>query len=243
FYTVGADGVGNVELPPAAADTHTNVDTVAPATPVVVAIPAFTPGTSRRVDWTGDGTAFEVEASTDAAFATIVSTSGWVAGPSYEFQGLADATKYYFRVHARDAAGNASAYAPALTTTQDASPPATAVLSLPAFSQTMQVSIAWSGADVASGIDHVDLYWSKDGGVSTRYNAASFTTSPIVLDALGAGGDGHYAFYVRGTDKVGNVEDAPSGADAGITIDPAAPGSPSLAAVPAFTAGNDLTLH
>ena len=243
FYTIGTDAVGNVEAAPASADAQTLIDTTAPGAPVIAALPAFTAGTARTIDWTGDGTAFQVQAATDAAFTSVAATSDWITEHTYTFSGLADATTYYFRLKSRDAAANESPYADALSSTQDATAPVTAAAALPATSSSLAFDISWTGTDATSGLAGVELYYSKDGGPYLPYAGGPYTASPIAFDAATAGGDGNYAFHVRGADQVGNIEEAPAAPDAGIVVDTAAPGSPAIASLTTFTAGAALNLQ
>ena len=70
--------------------------------PVLAPEPVVTGGLSNTVAWSavGGASAYEVQAATDAAFTSPVS-SGWLAGTSFTFTGLGDGTLYYYRVRAR----------------------------------------------------------------------------------------------------------------------------------------------
>jgi hypothetical protein len=245
FYTVAHDHVGNDEAAPAAADATTLLDTTAPAAPAIAALPAFSAGTERAIAWNDESasgaTAYRAQASTTAAFTTIAFETGWSTDLSRTFLGLGDGQIYHYRVQARDAAGNASAFAAVVSSTQDASAPATQAAALPASSATAALSIAWSGSDATSGLQGVDLWVSKDGGAFELAADSPFASSPIAFDATSMG-DGVFAFYTRGRDAVDNVEQAPAAPDAQTTVDTAAPGVPAIAALPAFTAGTAVDL-
>ncbi len=243
FYTLGTDAVGNAEAAPATGDAEIVIDTAPPTAPAIAALPAFTPGAARSIDWTGEGVSFRAQASTDPAFTSLVAESDWTTDHNYTFTGLADATMYYFRVRSRDTVGNESTPSAALASTQDATAPATAVAAMPPTSSATGLEIAWSGTDATSGLTGIELYYSKDGGAALAYPGGPFASSPIAFDALTTGGDGHYTFFARGTDAAGNIEDAPASADAEIVIDTAAPGAPTIAGMTTFTSGAALTLH
>jgi hypothetical protein len=245
FYIIARDHVGNAEAAPATADATTMLDTTAPAVPALAALPGFSAGTERAIAWDDQSASgavqYRAQASTQPAFTSIAFETAWANQLAHTFVGLADGQTYHYRVQARDAAGNASAFATAMASTQDATPPATQVAALPATSASSMLSLDWNGSDAASGLQNVDLWVSKDGGAFELAAAGPFVSSPIAFDTS-ALGDGTFAFYTRGRDAVGNLEPAPAAADAQTTIDTAAPGVPVLAAMPGFTAGTTVNL-
>ena len=242
FYVRARDRAGNLEAAPASPDATTLLDTTAPGAPVLAALPAFTAGTSRAVSWSDQSasgaSAYLAQASTAADFSSIAFESGWITGLSHAFNGLSDGQTYHYRVRSRDAIGNESLFAAALQSTQDATPPQTAVAALPALSASANLALAWTGSDATSGIASVDLFWSKDGSPYEQLAGGPFTTSPIPFDATLHGGDGIYSFYTVAQDAVGNAEPEPTSADAVTRLDTAAPNTPVLASLPGFTAGS-----
>lgn len=68
--------------------------------------------------------------------------------------------------------------------------------------------VPYVASDAESGVQHVELFYSREAGAWTQYGA-NFTTSPISFDSSSTGGDGLYEFYTIATDNAGNKEVAP----------------------------------
>ncbi|MDZ7764322.1 MAG: fibronectin type III domain-containing protein [Melioribacteraceae bacterium] len=88
-----------------------------PTTPVLNPEPAQTEGTSNRISWSGStddlsDVLYWVQCSPDTLFdndsttAECYKEAGWISGTAKTFDGLSLDTKYYYRVKARDEAGN-----------------------------------------------------------------------------------------------------------------------------------------
>ena len=243
FYIRARDAAGNIEAAPASADAQTTIDTGSPAQPTLAAMPNFTMGTARTMNWNGsDADEFMAQAATDAAFTANLAESGWMSSASHTFNGLTDGAAYFFRVRGRDLAGHETAFSNVETTTLDATAPATEASDLAANTSNPALSIAWTGSDATSGMTNVDLYYSKDGGAFALSAGGPWSASPIVFDATAAGGDGLYAFYTRGRDAAGNLEAAPASADASTRLDTSAPGAPTIAGLQTFEAGSALNV-
>jgi hypothetical protein len=203
-----------------------DVDCLAPTVPTMGAEPAYTQGLSNTVDWSdesGSGAVlYNAEAATDAGFTALVGNSGWIAGLSHLFGGLTDGQIYYYRVKAKDALDNETAFSAGVFSTQDDSPPVTSADALSTYQTAATFDVAWTGADVDpgsgsfSGLATVELFYSYESGAWTQYGG-SFAASPISFTAVD--GDGDYEFYTVGTDNVGNVEAAPAGGDATTQLD------------------------
>ena len=246
FYTRAADAVANAEAAPEAPDTSTIVDTQAPIAPALLALPAFSAGTSRLVNWNSTAasgaTEYRVQASDSEDFATLIGESGWQAGLSFAFAGLTDGMLIHYRVRSRDAAGNESAMSPLVASTQDASPPATQASALSEAMPSHTFDVAWTGGDATSGLSGIELWFSRNGGAFTQLPGGPWTSSPIGFDASLHGGDGTYTFYTIGTDALGQAEAAPASADATTHVDTAAPGQPVIAALPSFSVGTSRSI-
>ncbi len=105
---------------------------------------------------------------------------------------------------------------PAIFHTLDAGKPVSAVVALAALSDEPAFTVSWTGTDAEGGsaIASYTVYVSTDGSdfqtwlVDTTLNEAIFT---------GERGR-HYAFYSVASDNAGNVEAAPTDADAQTTV-------------------------
>ncbi|MBN1515383.1 right-handed parallel beta-helix repeat-containing protein [Candidatus Sumerlaeota bacterium] len=84
---------------------------------------------------------------------------------------------------------------------------------LPLCVASQVVDIPFLASDMETGIQYVRLYYRKDGGDWMQYDG-DYTASPISFNSSSTGGDGNYEFYTQATDNAGNVEPAPTIADA-----------------------------
>ncbi len=112
----------------------------------------------------------------------------------------------------------------------DRAPPTSSVSALPPFGPAT-FTLTWSGSDGSngSGIGSYDIYVSDNGGPFTP-----FLTGTTQISASFTGTSGHtYGFYSVATDRAGNTQPTPSGAQATMTIDTTPPTS-SVSALPAF---------
>ena len=224
FYSVATDKLGNVQSTPTSAQATTMVDAAAPTSSVSV-LPSFS-ASRFTVSWSGsDGTGSGI-----ASYDVYVSDDGgsfirWLPGTALtaaQFTGL-NGHSYGFYAVATDLAGNVqptSASAQA-TTSVDAAAPTSSVSNLPSFSLGT-FAVTWSGTDGSgSGIASYDIYVSDDGGTFARWLTATTLTT-----ATFTGLNGHsYGFYSVATDKVGNVQAAPTASQASTAVDAAAPTS------------------
>jgi hypothetical protein len=99
--------------------------------------------------------------------------------------------------------------------TIDSVPPTSSVSTLPA-SSSYGFQLQWSGQDDAggSGVANYDIYYSTDGGPFVSWlQQTSLTRASFTGDA------GHtYSFYSLARDNVGNVETAPTTAEATTSV-------------------------
>lgn len=188
--------------------------------------PTFTAGTDNTVSWNSvsGATEYYVECSTVSNFMPVYANSGWTAALSYLFTPLADGQIYYYRVMAHDGTKTDSSWSATVSSTQDATTPASSVGSLPASHTGSTLSIPYTASDATSGVDFVELFYRVDGGAYVQYGEG-FTSSPINFTIPG---DGDYDFYTVATDNVGYEELPPGSPDAsshltvGIPPDPVA---------------------
>ena len=193
-----------------------------PDSPVMVAEPAYTPGTTNTVSWSdesGSGAvAYRVQAALDTGFATLVGDSGWIAGLSHEFTGLADGQLVRYRVRARDAAGIESRWSGSVGSLQDDAPPISSLNALASPQQDVPFSVAYLATDTGSGVASVDLYYRVAPAPWTFF-ATSTGGLPFVFTS--PEGPATYELYSIATDNIGNVEAAPPMADETVVVEPA----------------------
>jgi len=93
--------------------------------------------------------------------------------------------------------------------TIDADAPTSSVATLPAYS-VGSFTLNWSGSDAGSGIANYTIYESEDGGAYAPLLSDTTETSTTFTGTLGH----TYSFYSVATDNVGNVQAAPTSAQA-----------------------------
>jgi hypothetical protein len=100
--------------------------------------------------------------------------------------------------------------------TIDSGPPASRVKPLPNSIPSTTFTVEWEGMDDenGSGIRDYTIYVSEDGDSFTQWIAHTTETSAEFTGEL----EKIYYFYSRAEDNVGNVEEAPSEADAITTV-------------------------
>ncbi len=233
FYSVATDNVGNVQPTPTAAQATTIVATNQLFSSVHT-LPAESPA-SFTVSWSGND---YPGGPSIASYSIYVSDNGGAFTPFLKnttetfatFTG-SNAHSYGFYSVATDQGGNVQSIPTAAqaSTHVDAAPPTSTVAPLPASSPD-DFTVSWSGTDDSggSGIASYSVYVSDNGG-----SFAPFLTSTTETSATFTGSNGHiYSFYSVATDQGGNVQAAPSAAQATTRVD-AAPPTSAVAPLPA----------
>lgn len=189
-----------------------------PAAPVMNEEPPFTAGLSNHVSWgpVADATEYWVEWSTTSAPFAPVGNSGWIAGTSHVASPLADGQTYFYRAAARNANGT-SAWSNVVSSTQDATAPASTVNPISSPQNDPNFMVAWTAGDATSGVAYTRLYYSFNGGPYLQFEGDFTGTSTLFTSPLG---NGTYAFYTRATDNVGNQEAAPQTPDQTVIVGP-----------------------
>lgn len=168
-----------------------------PSTPVMNALPTFSQGTSKTLNWTAasGATSYTIQVSGTSDFSTVLS-SQTVTGTSASFSNLTSGVTYYYRLLATNAAGSSS-YSPTVSSTQDGVAPTVAITSPASGTSTASNTITVSGtaADSLSGISKVTV----NGATATTANG--FATWTITVP-LGFGTNGITAVAY---DNAGNV--------------------------------------
>ncbi len=227
-------------------DTAPYANTIDASAPTsnVTALSAFSPA-NFIVAWTGqDDTGgsgiatYNVYVSDDNGPFTLWQSATTQTSATFTGQ---DKHTYAFYSVATDNVGNVqqtptSAQA---TTEVDAIAPTSSVAALPAFSPG-SFTLRWSGSDSTggSGLASYSIYVSDNDGAYTP-----FLTNTTQTSATFTGQDGHsYAFYSIATDVAGNVEDAPTSAQATTRVDAAPPNS-SVSALPTYETSTGFLLQ
>lgn len=125
YYVAAIDSAGNSSS--WSASVTSIQDTLQPTQPVMNSEPSYTLGTSNTVFWTAstDETSdvgYWIQCATDTTFSDtldLVSEAGWILETNYVFTGLQIGNTYYYRVKARDEAGNESDTSNVVSSIQD----------------------------------------------------------------------------------------------------------------------------
>ena len=256
FYTRALDRAGNYEDAPAAADTTTFVDTVAPTSTddapagwqnvdVTVHLSATDPGAGDSPP-TGSGVA-TVKYSVDGGPLQTVSGASadvTVPAPADHSNDGVHTVSYY----ATDNAGNVEA-ANSATVRIDTRKPSSQAVS-PAYNNVSTISVSFTASDpgaAAAGLAKVEL-WAK-GPTDAVFTKHDETTTSLASGSFSYSvtqGDGLYRFYTIAVDDAGNRESAPATPDASLQVtttlqDTVAPAS--SASSPDYATGGPITVE
>ena len=220
FRSIATDHAGNREVPLAANDTWTRVDTTAP-TSRTLALPTYETSLSFIVQWgptegTTDVATYHIQRNdngagwTDWLVATAATTSGTFTGQ--------DGHTYQFRSVATDHAGNTEAVSGNESwTIVDVTPPESAVTTLPRYENTLQFAIAWGPVVGTTDIAAYLIQWKDGANPWTDLVGYTYTTA---TGATFVGQDPHvYAFRSIARDRAGNVETPPATNDTWTVVD------------------------
>lgn len=145
---------------------------------------------------------FDVEVAKDSAFSNIVIRDS-TSENRYVIEKLSDGV-YYWRVRARDRAGNIGEWSATNNFRIDATPPSTPLLLNPSnnfITNSTSVSLSWyASEDSGSGVNFYQLQISttSDFSVLVRDESIRDTVFNVVLS------EGTYYWRVRAVDNVGN---------------------------------------
>ena len=110
---------------------------------------------------------------------------------------------------------NAAIATPQIVNTIDASPPASAVIALPATMTTSSFTVSWYDSDGAGpGIADYNVYVSDDGGAYTLWQSDTAKTFETYTGQVGHS----YGFYSVSTDNIGLVQPTPTAPQATTTV-------------------------
>ena len=223
------------------------VRNVLPATPVMMAEPAWTAGTQNTVFWNAvtDTTTYTVQCDDARDFLTPYATAVVSSATlSRTFTALTNGRTYWYRVDASNGYGT-SAWSAATSSTQDAAPPTAPGTPTDAGAYTSSTSVRfnWTAASdgtSGSGVVSYDLQVGTTPGGSNIFNAN--VGNVLTRTVTGTNGQTLYA-RVRAHDAVGYIGTWSGNSD-GILIDtvpPGAPGRPTDAG--AFTSSTSVRFN
>ena len=220
FYTRATDNAGYIEDAPSVADSSTTVDTVKPVSEVS-SLPTYQTSLTFNVPYSASDTGGSGVQYVELYY-RVGGSGGYskfgttFASTPISFTASADGF-YEFYTIATDNAGNVenSPESADTSTTVETTKPQSSVNTLSTSQTSLTFNVPYSASDTGgSGVQYVELYYSKDGGAWTKFGT-TFTVSPISFKTTV---NGFYEFYTRATDNAGNVENAPGVADASTTV-------------------------
>lgn len=228
------------------------IDIVAPTVPTLNTEPAYSSGTVNIVscaavtDALSGGVEYYFARATDAAFTAGLANSGWIATPTYTFAGLTHGVNYFFKVKARDAVANESAFSPTLSSIQDSNPPTSVSYSDnvagnadPNEQWTQDVNVAFAAVTLTDDLSGVKNVYVQVATESTFLNPLSAgvwlnnTTGAYSYSVPAVDGSTIFA-QARYEDQAGNL--SPYYKTNGITLDLS---NPAAGATTDLVAGNN----
>src|SRR5215211_1927938 len=232
FYTVATDRAGNAEASPSGADSTTTLDATTPSSQA--SAPQYASTGAISVSYTatdpgadGSGLAkvdLYAKAPGDSSYSKVASDSSPGASGSLSYAAGGGDGSYDFYTVVTDKAGNVEAEpsGPDATTSLDTTRPSSQAGS-PQYSTSAGFTVSYTASDPgssASELAKVDLYAKGPG--EGGYSKVASDSSPGASGSLSysaAAGEGSYAFYTVATDRAGNAEAVPSGADTTTLLD------------------------
>jgi len=209
-----------------------------PDAPEMDAEPPYTPGVTNTVSWSDESASgaveYEVQASEDTEFHTLVDTSGWIAGLSHEITGLSDGQLVYYRVRSRDAGGFASRWSNSVASIQDDALPTSYALPADTPRQALPFDVEFVASDDGSGVEFVELWYRFNGGDWILYETID-DEGPFLFTVPNRVGT--YDFYTIARDFLDNAEAAPATPDMTVVTTP--PSWTNVAPTDGTGVGND----
>lgn len=135
--------------------------------------------------------------NTDGNFTELTTSN-----TNYSFTGLLPGSRYYFKVKAKDSAGNVSGFSTVISaaTLADSQSPTPPVIWAQATS-TSKVKLTWSGSTDNVGVSGYDIYRAKTT-TGTFSKISTVTNSPYNDDSISR--DTIYRYYIVAKDLAGN---------------------------------------
>ncbi|MCK5252387.1 MAG: fibronectin type III domain-containing protein, partial [Thermoplasmata archaeon] len=221
-------------------------DNSAPSAPVMELEPEFTKGTSNTLKWSKSedagvgGVVYTFQWSTSSVFSNVTGEYDRLDGNSAVVSGLADGTRYYYRIQAWDAFRFTTPWSNIVWSTQDASaPPVPKMDAEPEFTKGTSNTVSWSVV-VDKGVGGVEYLHqiSIDGSFTNPIGTGWTTSTEMTWGNLGDGN--RYWYRVRSRDSFD--QRSAWSAFVSSTQDDRAPGVPTLAGEPTVTQGTTNTV-
>ena len=236
FDTIATDNAGNVGNDPSMPYGETIVDTTAPTGSIVINTgDTYTVDTLVSLTLTADSDVAWMSISDDNSnwypYGAYSTSKTWIIAPG-------DGTHSVYMKFKDNAGWESIAYSDDIILDKTKPTSEVDTFSSP-YTNAGSISISFTASDATSGIDDVHL-WVKVSGAGSYSDAGAWTSGSSYSFA---DGDGTYEFYTIATDVAGNVEAAPSTADAAITLDTLVPtGSVSINSGNAYITSTGVTL-
>ena len=219
---------------PGAAGQKVTVDTTPPSRPVLTAVGALVNAAPTLI-WSDESasgaTSYDVQVDSESGFNAPITVDTNVAtascAPATCTSSLADGT-WYWRVRARDANTNVSAWTAYDTFVLDKTPPGPPTSPVPiAGYQTNSTSITFSWT-APTGATRYRLEIAYDSGFSAIYQQVSTAATSVALTFP----DGVYYWRVYALDAAGNQSSAAGSTS--FTVDRTAPTRPTALMIPSW---------
>jgi len=190
-----------------------------PPAPILKREPMCTRGTANTLSWDAVPAIGQYVLQWDTAPAFPAPSRLRTGRTQATAVGLSDGVTYFYRVAAVNGDGARGPWSNTERSTQDASPPQSVVALAPVTTAAGPlVHLTPTSSDATSGVRYLVLYFAKDRGPFRPIGARiAPTATDVAFDASPFGG-GHYAFYTRAVDRVGNWETPPPVPDVEIEL-------------------------
>lgn len=149
------------------------------------------------------------------------------SGRSYSFEGLTSGARYYFKVWAKDDAGNLSATAATVNTVaqSDTEKPTPPSIWGKSNSTKTKITLTWSGASDNKGVTAYDIFRVKSSTATPVYYVTDTDGSPY--EDTNVDSDATYRYFIKAKDAAGNLSDASNTVSVTTNGDTTAPEKPA----------------
>jgi len=155
---------------------------------------------------------YYAEIDDDSGFGSPNYNSGWISATSWAPPTLPEGL-WYWRVRARDNAGNVGSWSGSRSFRVDVATPLSSVDPIsPYWRNSVPFTITATASDNGSGVENVELWYRHSSGNLTWGEWIMFgadTEAPWEWQFTAPSGDGYYEFYSIAFDRAGNREPEP----------------------------------